>query len=477
MRIPSTSRSVRFVCIPWEDNKRDRFFALVIVSAARCVWSPPSSHEPFGRQKEQHKTQLVPMVRLMRVGICRSKYWTESRKDYDWHAVLQADKAVAAAIDAGVPEQEVKSRFVQHGIVDLVVANNATQAAMLCRPVLHGDALEQEKQRLGKLPLGSEAAVAGLSGEDVKRVKQMRMAKADACFRSMDAWEQTLHIVACDVCNRLLLADEAVLGCTAMGEKLVQQKGTGYKLCSLCTSAASNARARDRRNAQTHGPSANAQTGGPSAQGINGALLYPWGQLNDMQPAPVPEELQKLSMVERLCVALISPMMQIRFLRSGTRALHGNCIAFRQPVQKIATALPRYVSETGVLLVVRGLVSDEDKGNIQQGAKDWKLRREVVRAALLWLLRYCPPYMDAANQVSIDQARLASLPEDGSVFDALKSEQLKKAWREWVASQHTTSAPHCPECKQIQALCECHVRFIDEPATSDPSKEDFGFGV
>ena len=130
----------------------------------------------------EHRSHIKAMDRMMCFGICRSKYWTESRKDYDWYAVLQADKAVAAAIDAGVPEQEVKSRFVQHGIVDLVVANNATQAAMLCRPVLHGDALEQEKQRLGKLPLGSEAAVAGLSGEDVKRVKQMRMAQADACL-------------------------------------------------------------------------------------------------------------------------------------------------------------------------------------------------------------------------------------------------------------------------------------------------------
>ena len=50
----------------------------------------------------EHRSHINAMVRLMRVGICRSKYWTESRKDYDWYAVLQADKAVAAAIDAGV---------------------------------------------------------------------------------------------------------------------------------------------------------------------------------------------------------------------------------------------------------------------------------------------------------------------------------------------------------------------------------------
>ena len=62
MRIPSTSRSIRFVCIPWEDNKRDRFLALVIVSASRCVWSPPSSHESFrfGGRKSNTREQLLP---------------------------------------------------------------------------------------------------------------------------------------------------------------------------------------------------------------------------------------------------------------------------------------------------------------------------------------------------------------------------------------------------------------------------------
>ena len=31
----------------------------------------------------EHRSHINAMVRLMRFGICRSKYWTESRKDYD----------------------------------------------------------------------------------------------------------------------------------------------------------------------------------------------------------------------------------------------------------------------------------------------------------------------------------------------------------------------------------------------------------
>ena len=62
MRIPRTSRSIRVVCIPWEDNKRDRFLALVIVSASRCV-SPGLPHRRmsrFGGRKSNTREPLLP---------------------------------------------------------------------------------------------------------------------------------------------------------------------------------------------------------------------------------------------------------------------------------------------------------------------------------------------------------------------------------------------------------------------------------
>jgi len=107
-------------------------------------------------------------------------------------------------------------------------------------------------------------------------------------------------------------------------------------------------------------------------------------------------------------------------LRKGTRALNGNGIAFRQPVEKLARALPRCVSETGNLLVVRGLVADEDRQNVSSGAREWKLRRAPVLDALQYLITHSPPYMDPGNGVVIDEGRLTCIPEDGSVFDAVK---------------------------------------------------------
>ena len=94
----------------------------------------------------EHRSHINAMVRLMRCGICRSKYWTNLRKDYDWEAVLRADKAVAAAIAAGVTEEGVRQCVVD-GVLDVLVADNLTQDAMARRPVLQGRALQEEKQR------------------------------------------------------------------------------------------------------------------------------------------------------------------------------------------------------------------------------------------------------------------------------------------------------------------------------------------
>lgn len=160
-------------------------------------------------------------------------------------------------------------------------------------------------------------------------------------------------------------------------------------------------------------------------------------------------------MVEQLMVAMISPLMRIKFLKRGTRALAGNCIAFRQPVQRLYTALPRYVSETSVLFVVRGLVDDEDKDSVARGAKQFKLRREVVRRALLWLMAHCPPYQQ--HGVHLDEGRMRAVPVDGSVFDAARNEKVAK-------SVDSSEAPVdcCVECRRIPALCQCHVRYVGE---------------
>ena len=67
--------------------------------------------------------------------------------------------------------------------VDHSSSSSCVAAASLARSIAIPVSIRSN--RLGKLPLGSEAAVAGLSGEDVKHVKQMRMQNAEVCFRSL----------------------------------------------------------------------------------------------------------------------------------------------------------------------------------------------------------------------------------------------------------------------------------------------------
>ena len=151
--------------------------------------------------------------------------------------------------------------------------------------------------------------------------------------------------------------------------------------------------------------------------------------------------------------------MAFVLLRKGTRALNGNGIAFRQPVQNLARALPRYVSETGILLVVRGLVVDEDRQNVSSGSREWKLRRAPVRDALQYLITHSPPYMDPGNGVVIDEGRLTGIPEDGSVFDSVIRQQQRASFQQWRTSN---SFQKCADCNLLLSECSCHIRHLQD---------------
>jgi hypothetical protein len=62
VRIPRTSRSIRFVCIPWEDNKRDRFLALVITACQPhgVCGLPHRRMSRFGGRKSNTREPLLP---------------------------------------------------------------------------------------------------------------------------------------------------------------------------------------------------------------------------------------------------------------------------------------------------------------------------------------------------------------------------------------------------------------------------------
>ena len=79
-----------------------------------------------------------------------------------------------------------------------------------------------------------------------------------------------------------------------------------------------------------------------------------------MFPCVVPQELKDLTHVECMLIARYTLMMSISTLAKGGTVLTGNAIAFHQPLQTLASVLPRRLNDTGLVFVVRGLSSEED---------------------------------------------------------------------------------------------------------------------
>ena len=403
------------------------------------------------------------MVRLVRdYGCDRQKYFDTVKGGYDWEAAAVEDRAVFAALQAGCDLEELLATVRVDGRIDVGKVEEAREAV---------------SPRLGFTPEQREAALSCMEGEvlgapirlsgetltdaEVDRVKQGRLRRAEGIFAEFALWEEKLFLGVCEVCRRLVLQDEKVGNCKSIGEKLVRDQADSVLKCTDCAAARVSARQKQREREKAG-----------NTEPLHPGMLDPWGPDNNMRPGPVPDVLKQLSMVEMLMVSLITPMMRIKFLRAGTRALHGNGIAFRQPVENLARALPRYVSETRILLVVRGLVDDEQKLTIQQEAKQWKVRRAPVRAALEWLLENNPAYR--ASNVVIDDARLQSIPEDGSVFDAARGETRARVFQSWAGGGQGAG---CLQCGEDKARCTCYLTLLgDEGNAEAPGGEDGDLG-
>ena len=151
-------------------------------------------------------------------------------------------------------------------------------------------------------------------------------------------------------------------------------------------------------------------------------------------------------------------MMKIEALRKGGRVLKGNCIAFHSPVKEMASQLPRLPSEIQSVFVVRGLSSEGDREEISHNTRRFRVRRAVVERALRWLQENCPPYED----ISIEESRLSCLPEDGSIFDALRSERESQS-----QGDDADQRVRCPHCGVQATRCTCFLSHVDPSAEEE----------
>ena len=123
---------------------------------------------------------------------------------------------------------------------------------------------------------------------------------------------------------------------------------------------------------------------------------------NCLIPSPVPEELQNLTMVEKLLISRVVPIMKVYIRPGGQRAYKGHCINIAQNTNKVAKVLPNLPSELSILTVAK---------STSKGPNLFQVHRHKVWRALLWLKQNNPFY----NDVFIDNDRIIELPESGEL--------------------------------------------------------------
>uniref|UniRef100_U9SRZ5 DUF6570 domain-containing protein n=1 Tax=Rhizophagus irregularis (strain DAOM 181602 / DAOM 197198 / MUCL 43194) TaxID=747089 RepID=U9SRZ5_RHIID len=129
-----------------------------------------------------------------------------------------------------------------------------------------------------------------------------------------------------------------------------------------------------------------------------------------MDPGEVPDELRDLTEIEEMLVAQVFSVMSVYRLCGGQHGYRGNIINFPQDVQEFASKLPRHPSLLDVLVIRRQSASNAE------AFRDFKVRRDKVTQALIWLKQNNRYYAD----VIIDHEILQSLPIDGTINDQLQ---------------------------------------------------------
>lgn len=127
---------------------------------------------------------------------------------------------------------------------------------------------------------------------------------------------------------------------------------------------------------------------------------------NNMDPGPVPEQLQGLTFIEEQLVSRCHPMVHVCSVKGLQYRYSGNVITFPQDVQQLADELPHKLSSLGSVLVVR---SAHNADNYH----DFRVRKSKVLNALHWLIQNHKFYK---NAVKMSMSNIMNLPEDQNVY-------------------------------------------------------------
>ena len=166
-------------------------------------------------------------------------------------------------------------------------------------------------------------------------------------------------------------------------------------------------------------------------ESLSNRLIHKFSPANNIWLGVVPPELQDLTIPEEKLISLYRHNSCIIKLQSpfhstttAQTALKGNCITFLQNVSSIATSLPLALDDLSETLKVI-FVGHQPPKRLQL-KRVLTVRKKKVVDALHWLKKYNPLY----NNIKIDLANIAKLPEDDvpeSIMSTIEQKTAEEA--------------------------------------------------
>ena len=178
-----------------------------------------------------------------------------------------------------------------------------------------------------------------------------------------------------------------------------------------------------------------------------------------MDPAPVPDVLRNLTMIEEILIARVHPVISLYKIRGNQTAYSGNVINFKQDITHLFSSLPPYPSDiNAVVFACR---------NTPHGVIEFRVRSQVVRNALHWLKQNHRYYYD----IVIDEEALSQLPDDGDYASFLPNLDED----DFVPEDDTVSESFFPKIGQLdqQTVIDERLGKIEWPQTDSSPIDEF----
>ena len=161
------------------------------------------------------------------------------------------------------------------------------------------------------------------------------------------------------------------------------------------------------------------------------AMIPTWTDDKGIEHLEVPEELDCLTIAEKLLIQLVSPLVPIYHVKNGTLGIKGHVCSFMQNIESFASSLPNLPQHVKAIRMIR---THEDSDGLPVTTTYLVNRRRVMNA-LKWLVKHHKDYKQAYDngELTIDESNLDWIPADEdeadltSVTDIIRTEDETEA--------------------------------------------------